>query len=301
MSRRIATVMVDGVGIAVHDLGGRGPDLLLAHATGFHGLVWSPLARALAPSFRCIALDGPAHGDSEVPPDGAEGWELFGRAVGATVDALGLRRPFAVGHSWGSAAVLLAEEDRPGTFEAIYCYEAIVPPPGISPPGGPDNPLAASARRRREVFASKDAAFANYAAKPPFDILDPAALRAYVDHGFAELPDGEGDGVRLKCRGEDEARVYEHAGLHHAFAGLDRVACPVTFAAGAVTTTFAAGFYQAHAHAVGQGRVEELPGLGHFGPLQDPRAVAESIRSAFLPFTHQIRSESQAGSEARTL
>lgn len=300
MTGRIATVTVDGVGIAVHDLGGTGPDLLLAHATGFHALVWSPLTHVLAPSFHCIALDGPAHGDSDTPPDGAEGWELFGRAVAATVDALGLDRPFAVGHSWGGAAVLLAEEDRPGTFEAIYCYEAIVPPPGISPPGGPDNPLAASARRRREVFASRDAAYANYASKPPFDVLDPAALWAYVDHGFEDLPAAEGGGVRLKCRGEDEARVYEHAGLHQTFAGLDRVAGPVVFAAGADTTTFPAGFYRAHAQAVGQGRVEELAGLGHFGPLQDPHAVAESIRRAFLPISRQIRPGSRADSDART-
>ncbi|MBA2436887.1 MAG: alpha/beta hydrolase, partial [Acidimicrobiia bacterium] len=34
----------DGVDIAVHDLGGRGRPLVLAHATGLHGLVWQPLA-----------------------------------------------------------------------------------------------------------------------------------------------------------------------------------------------------------------------------------------------------------------
>jgi len=34
----------DGVELEVHDLGGDGPDLLLVHATGFHGRVWEPLA-----------------------------------------------------------------------------------------------------------------------------------------------------------------------------------------------------------------------------------------------------------------
>jgi pimeloyl-ACP methyl ester carboxylesterase len=187
-----------------------------------------------------------------------------------------------VGHSWGGAAIVLAEEDSPGTFAAIYGYEAIIPPPGVSAPGGADNPLAASARRRREVFASKDEAYENYGSKPPFDILHPAALRAYVDHGFEELPAEEGGGVRLKCRREDEARVYEHAARHHAFEGLARVACPVVFAAGERTTTFPVGFYEKHVRAVPHGRTEELPGLGHFGPLEDPAAVAASIRRAFL-------------------
>ena len=34
----------DGVTLAVHDLGGDGPPLLLCHATGFHGRVWTALA-----------------------------------------------------------------------------------------------------------------------------------------------------------------------------------------------------------------------------------------------------------------
>ena len=37
----------DGVGIAVYDFGGHGPDLLLVHATGFCAEPFGPLARAL--------------------------------------------------------------------------------------------------------------------------------------------------------------------------------------------------------------------------------------------------------------
>jgi pimeloyl-ACP methyl ester carboxylesterase len=37
----------------------------------------------------------------------------------------------------------------------------------------------------------------------------------------------------------------------------------------------------AQAERLPQARLEELPGLGHFGPLQDPAAVAESIIRAF--------------------
>ncbi len=45
----------------------------------------------------------------------------------------------------------------------------------------------------------------NFATKPPFSSLDPAALRAYVDHGFDDEPDGS---VRLKCAPENESQVY---------------------------------------------------------------------------------------------
>ena len=42
--------------VQVHDLGGDGPDLLLAHGTGLHGLVFAPLVRHLTGSFRCWSL-----------------------------------------------------------------------------------------------------------------------------------------------------------------------------------------------------------------------------------------------------
>ena len=56
------------------------------------------------------------------------------------------------------------------------------------------------------MFGSRDEAYENFAGKPPLNVLAPDALRAYVDHGFADQPDGT---VRLKCRGENEARIYE--------------------------------------------------------------------------------------------
>ena len=64
----------------------------------------------------------------------------------------------------------------------------------------------------------------NMQAKPPLNVLAPEALRAYVDHGFADEPDGS---VRLKCLGENEARTYEGSQTHDAFERLGEVSCPV--------------------------------------------------------------------------
>ena len=58
----------DGVTLAVHDLGGDGPPILLAHATGFHGRVWLPVATHLADA-HCWAPDLLGHGDSVVPDE----------------------------------------------------------------------------------------------------------------------------------------------------------------------------------------------------------------------------------------
>ena len=84
----------------------------------------------------------------------------------------------------------------------------------VDPPIGPsENPLSEGAVRRRAVFPSRDDAYANYASKPPLNVLRPDVLRAYVEHGFADLADG---GVTLKCRPEDEAQIYRMGSAHGA-------------------------------------------------------------------------------------
>jgi pimeloyl-ACP methyl ester carboxylesterase len=269
----------DGVTIAVHDLGGAGHrPLLIAHATGFHGRAYSPVARRLADRWHCIALDQRGHGDSGLPPALDFDWHGFARDVLAVVDGLSLERPLAVGHSCGGAALLLAEQARPGTFEAMYCFEPIAYPGDDSPAAGPDAPMVARARRRREVFPSRQQAIDHYGSKPPLDVLDPDALKAYVDDGFEDLPDGA---VRLCCRGDSEARVYARAFSHDAFSHLSEVACPVTLACGAKTDSINEEFLQLFAARLPRSRVEVLDGLSHLGPLEDPQAVARSVMRAF--------------------
>ena len=123
----------------------------------------------------------------------------------------------------GGAALLLAEQRRPGTFAALWLFEPVVFPTG-GPTGAPRaNPLAEGARRRRATFPSYEAALANFASKPPMSVLDPAALEQYVRHGFAEQPDGS---VELRCRPDDEAAVYDMGLRHDAFAHLARGGLP---------------------------------------------------------------------------
>ena len=270
----------DGVQVAVHELGGSGPPVVFAHATGLHGLVWAPVAAHLADAFECLAVDQRGHGDSGLPPRLDFDWRGLGRDVLAVVEdlaAAGRSGPvYAVGHSAGGTAVLLAEEARPGTFGALYCFEPVVV--AADPPLGRDtgNWLAAGARRRREVFGSREEAYDHYASRSPFQRWAPAALAEYVEHGFEALADGT---VRLKCRGEHEALVYEMATAHDGFSHLAEVRCPVMLASGAGSDAFGSTARTALARRLPDPRTEVLPRVGHFGPLEDPPAVAASIRS----------------------
>jgi len=271
----------DGVGVAWYDLGGEGPDLLLAHATGFCGPVLAPLAHHLRPSFRCVALDLRGHGATGAPERWDFDWHGFAADVLAVVDRVGLETPFGFGHSCGGAALLLAEEARPGTFAGLYCFEPVVYP-GEEPlaPTFEANPLAAGALRRRQEFGSRHQALANFAGKAPFDRLDPDALAAYVDNGFAPVPGG---GIALRCRAEHEAQVYAHAFSHDAYARLGAVACPVTLACGAATDAFGPPLLERFARRLHRPTTVVLPAVGHFGPLENPAAVAASVTAHLVP------------------
>lgn len=270
----------DGLGVACYDLGGTGRPLLLVHATGFCGPVLGPLAASLRDQFHAVAIDLRAHGCSDRPPSGDFDWHGFALDVLGAVDGLGLEAPIGFGHSCGGAALLLAEQARPGTFAGMYLFEPVVYPGDVPlAPMFENNPMSAGALRRRDTFGSRGEAMDNFSSKAPMDSLHPDALAAYVDNGFTPEPGG---GIRLRCRREDEAAVYAHGFAHDAYRHLAEVRCRVTLACGADTDGFGPDLLSLfHARLAGSA-MTVLPALGHFGPLEDPAAVAASVVSSQL-------------------
>ena len=114
------------------------------------------------------------------------------------------------GHSMGGAALLMAEERRPGTFDRLFLFEPIVFPDDfrLTAP----NMMSDLARSRRSTFPSRDDALARYASRPPLNTMRADVLKAYVDDGFVDLPDGS---VRLACLPDDEARTFESESKVH--------------------------------------------------------------------------------------
>jgi pimeloyl-ACP methyl ester carboxylesterase len=273
----------DGTTLAVHELGDGQRPTLLCHATGFHGLVWEPFARALGSGFERWSMDFRAHGASVVPEGGVPEWHGFRDDVLAVVDGLDLPagQILGIGPSMGGGALLLAEQARPGTFAGLWLFEPIAPPPGWfaarTPTGegpGAPNPLADGAARRRATFPSRAEALANYAGKPPLNRLRADALDAYVRHGFVDDdgPAATPGSVRLACRPADESQVFRGAPGHDAFARLVEVSCPVVVAMGDEPGPGA--FAPAIVDLLPHGRLERFASLGHFGPLEAPDLVA---------------------------
>lgn len=272
-----------GVVVAVHDFAAPhpgGPTVLAAHATGFHGMVWQPLAGALGEGMnaRVVAPDLRGHGSTALPNGVVLDWDGFADDVLAVVDAVGLQRPVGVGHSKGGAALLRAEARRPGTFAGLWCFEPVVFPPEFGRQRNDDNPLAAGALRRRDRFDSALDARANYGAKPPMAAFDPRVLDAYVAHGLEPIDPSDPTGaVRLRCRPEVEAETYRMGAAHNTFEFLSDVACPAVIACGGPEPFGPGNFADRIAGAIDGGRLARYPDLGHFGPLTHPDAIAADI------------------------
>jgi pimeloyl-ACP methyl ester carboxylesterase len=259
----------DGVTVVAHDYGGDGPPIVFCHATGFHGRYWDPICEQLSTRFRCITIDLRGHGDSSVPEGLDLVWDGMARDLLAVIDAFRLEDVHAVGHSMGGCAVLMAELARTGTIARAWLFDPTVKASSLS------RILAANARRRQEVFPSRDAAMQLYQATPPFTTTDPGALRAYVDHGFEDRPDGR---VVLKCRGEAEAQVYEFCPTDLT-GRLSAINTEITIAGsgdGAPPARLAQRIAQRLAHATYEPHI----GLSHLGPMQDPGQIAHAIAEA---------------------
>ncbi len=261
----------DDVDVALHDLGGEGPVLVFVHATGFHGHCYLPVAEVLADRYHSYAVDLRGHGDSRIPDGLSMVWRGMGEDLAAAVRALDAGTVYGVGHSMGGASIVLAALDDPSLFRAAWLFEPIVPPTVMQPPSG-ENSLVESARRRREVFDSFDAVFERYSSRPPFNAVDPAALRAYVDYGFEPLDDGT---VRLKCRGATEARVFENS-MNGAYERLGSLQLP-TAVAQSGDGGFPAQLAPGAAARMPHGTLLTFGDLTHFGPFQDPAGCAASI------------------------
>lgn len=270
----------DGTRLALWELGGDGPPLLAVHATGFCAQVWGPMASSLTDRFKVFALDVRAHGRSPIE-DGTEtlvlDWERVGQDVDAAAAFIG--EPLhGIGHSMGGAGLVLSAHDFPDRYRALWLFEPIVFPPEFRAPAGAPNPLAEGARRRRARFDSIEAARANFAAKPPLNVLSAEALNAYVTYGFRAVDDG----IELRCKPEWEAALYDGGPYHRGWDCLDDITTPTAVVVGEAALFGPSQFAPAVADRLPNGRLIEMRDLGHFGPLQAPTRCSESVIEHFV-------------------
>lgn len=254
----------------------RDTTVVMSHGTGLHAWTWLSLARSFEGRARVLAIDHRGHGDSAKNATDWS-WDAMARDLAAFVAALGLERPFVVGHSMGGAVALLAEAAHPGLFRGAVLVDPIVMPAGAyqMTPTLETQPMARRTVRRREVWDSTDQALESYAARPPFASWRRKELETYVRHAFE--PDPAGGGVRLKCPARIEAAIYLGGHAVDPWPLLPGIAMPTLVVQGSLADTRGAVDAPRIAATLPHGSFAEVEGATHFLPMDRPDELAALV------------------------
>jgi len=285
--RRLSTVhvdSVDGVRLAVHELGGRAesPPLLVSHATGFHARCYQPVANHLAGRFRVWGVDHRGHGASTIPPGWQVDWSRFGvdtvRVVETIAPGGGL---VGVGHSMGGAALLMAAHSRPELFDRLVLFEPIATPPSTSDLAGVDMrelPIVQGAMRRRRTFPSRPDALVNYREKPPLSSMVPEALWNYVEYGFRDaMGDDSEPCVELCCAPRYEAEIFMGGRDNGVWELLPEIETPCIVVGGVVLERQPSSNTESIADHLPNGKYVLAADQTHFGPFSHPAELAALV------------------------
>ena len=127
------SVHVNGLKMHYCHTGSDRPPVILAHGFTDNGLCWTPVAKDLEAEYRVIMPDARGHGLSDrVEPDTPV--DLAADLAGL-IQALGLARPAALGHSMGAATVAQVAARFPKLVSAILLED---PPWFEHTPGAQD-------------------------------------------------------------------------------------------------------------------------------------------------------------------
>ncbi|KAF7319464.1 AB hydrolase-1 domain-containing protein [Mycena chlorophos] len=290
--------------------------LVFAHATGFHKEQYEPtiedlyaLASKLGPKRVKIrdvwALDAPNCGEAadlneETLRWGYEpvfAWQEYARAIHAFLTGVGTgladsvdfskRRLVLVGHSWAANAHVLALTFQPAIQPAMLillepmCLR-------VQDSASVRKLLVGGSENRRDIWASREAAYEQFKSRAPWKNWDPRVLKTFVEHGLRPLPSLEypdKEGVTLRCTRAQETATYRDA---HGSATVYRLIkhivkrVPTHIIYGAVDDYIPRPVKDAFIES-GVGGEQNLaslmriPGAGHLAAQTHPQALAQTI------------------------
>jgi len=284
VTRRRLPLPGRGVEIALLDWGGEGPLALLHHANGFCAALFDPVARELRRHYRVVAMDARGHGDSSKPEgDAAYAWHAFGDDALAVARALAADRDdrrvaLALGHSFGGTALMLAASLDPALFDRLVMVDPVLPPPHGTPAVDPARAervgsLADRARKRREVFESREDARESWRDKELFEHWTPRAFELYLAEGLADRPDGR---VELKCPAAVEAAIFAAGPDFDPWQAASRVKTPALLL-WAERGDFPRRVFEEVARRMADARVRDAA-AGHLVPMERPDLVVEAVQ-----------------------
>ena len=241
--------------LALHDLGGTGPLLVLGPSLGTSArTLWGACAERLADRFHVVAWDLPGHGDSPT----ATGFDVAGLARGVLAAVGGDERFHYAGDSVGGAVGLQLLLDAP---ERVASAVLLCTGPRIGDPAGWHD--RAAAVRSGGTAVLLDATPGRWFG-PGFAERDEALAKSLLE----DLAATDAEGYAAVCEALASYDVRPH---------LPRVAAPVLAVAGDHDVVTPTGSQRHIADGVPHGRLAVLAGVAHLAPAEAPDDVAALI------------------------
>ena len=106
-------VVANNIKLHYHRTGGDKPKLILSHGITDNGLCWIRAAQVLEQAYDVIMVDARGHGLSDAPETGYTPDERAADLAGL-IQALGLHKPFLMGHSMGAETTATTAAAYPG-------------------------------------------------------------------------------------------------------------------------------------------------------------------------------------------
>lgn len=265
------------------------PTLHFAHANGFPPATYQELLQLLTPYFQVLSFNLRPLWQEPPSPEDFDHWQIIADDLLNDFASIAARTPlFAVGHSLGAVATLLAARQKPALFRGIVLLDPVLFPRWLVWMMGSGKrwlphrelPLIERTLRRRRRWESGQAAFERFRSKNTFAKWSDAALHAYVDSITA--PDQDG-GVRLIYSPEWEAQIYRTGFTTNR--GWERwlkdIAVPVVAVRGEESDTFRDGSVIRWRRTRPDFPVHTIAGGSHLFPIEFPEQTAAQVIKIF--------------------
>jgi pimeloyl-ACP methyl ester carboxylesterase len=270
-------VTTNGIRLHYLEWGTAGMPLVLLHGTTFCGLVWKPIAEALAGRYRVLTPDMRGHGDSDKPEHGYTSGD-FTRDILGFLDALGLEQALLGGHSFGASVAAMTAQRQPKRFPKLLLIE---PPFRLLPEHmefvhRAKKGFTERSERRAHVWPDRDAMFRVYREKPNMKTWREDVLQAYIEGGTSGRPDGQ---VELKCPPHVELQLHSRPpGLELTADQVRELTMPALVIRGERTPRGLRSMVESGVALLPRCRYEIVAEGTHFVPMDRPDEVARIMR-----------------------
>lgn len=272
--------------IPYDDFGGHGPVLHFSHPNAYTPrcfrrflMPFTAHYHVMAAHHRALWYLSPGAPDV-APADAFDDWNLIADNLLRFLDQQRLEGIIGVGHSLGAVATMKAALREPQRFRALVLIEPVFLPPAVldaaraHPQAAAERPFVLAARRRRDRWPDRQAAFDRYREKRVFANFPDETLWDYVNEGLHD--DATTGEVVLSFPRAWEAAFYAHPPLD-VWDEIPRLSLPTLAVRGAASDTLFPDAWALWQTLQPSAAFLEMSDAGHMLTLEAPDDAAAVV------------------------